>query len=61
MMKISQLIEELQDVDDEIELLIMCQPDRHALAYRIRGIEWRHEDNRDVVYIVEGSQRGYIP
>ena len=60
-LKISQLIDELEHADDDMELLIMSQPDGHPLAYRIRDLEWRDEEGRAVVYIVEGSQKGYVP
>jgi hypothetical protein len=60
-MKVKHLIAELEEVPDgEAEVLLMSQPDRHALAYRIRGIEWRGKPGDEDIYIVEGSQIGYV-
>lgn len=60
-MKVKHLIAELEEaLDGEAEVFLMSQPDRHPLAYRISGIEWRGEAGEEKIYIVEGTQIGYV-
>ncbi len=61
-MKVKHLIAELEEaLDGEAEVFLMSQPDRLPLAYRIRGIEWRGDASEEDIYIVEGTQVGYVP
>ncbi len=61
---VRQLIDELEDYDEEMEVRLMSQPDRRPLAYKLASMPL--EEGRDpesdemVLYIVEGSQIGYV-
>lgn len=60
-MKAADLITELQEYDDpEAEVVLMSQPDRHPLFYRIRSrVDSEDVGGKTFIILEEGSQIGY--
>ena len=58
-MKAKDLIEQLE-FTEEAEIIIMSQPDRNPLYYRIRNFDVVDgEDNKTYIILEEGGQIGY--
>ena len=61
---VRQLIDELEDYDEDMEVRLMSQPYRRPLAYKLASqpLEEGRDSETDemVLYIVEGSQIGYV-
>jgi hypothetical protein len=61
-MLVSELIELLSDLPADVEVRLAQQP-TWPLEYTVKDVVMRDgDDDRDpVVYLVEGSQLGYLP
>ncbi len=58
-MKAKDLIEQLE-FTEAAEIIIMSQPERHPLYYRIRNFDVTiGEDNKTYIVLEEGRQIGY--
>ena len=60
-MTVSELIEELNYLNQDAEVRLACQP-RWAFEYSIASVVGVTLDgDEEVVYLGEGSQLGYLP
>jgi len=63
-MKVSELIDLLEELDSDAEVRLMCQPS-YPIEHHVRGVVTKSElssevcNTGEVVYLVEGSQAGY--
>lgn len=59
-MTVAELIELLEGCDPDAEVVIAEQP-RYPRVYRVAGVEDWSGSERNVIYIVEGSEKGSLP
>lgn len=58
-MTIKELKEELDNYNEDLEIRIAEQP-HYPMEYSIQGLRDFNKENKEIVYLLEGEQKGYL-